>query len=42
LPFVDPKFSDGTIEEEETYLKTNREIAAEIYFIFSEVKQQIT
>ncbi|WP_299052248.1 hypothetical protein [uncultured Polaribacter sp.] len=42
LPFVDPKFSDGTVKEEETYLKINREIAAEIYFIFSEVKQQIT
>jgi arsenate reductase len=39
LPFVDPKFSDGTSSEEETYLQTSREIASEIYFIFSEVKK---
>jgi arsenate reductase len=39
LPFVDPKFSDGTSAKEETYLQTSREIASEIYFIFSEVKK---
>ena len=39
LPFVDPKASDGTDLQEETYLKTNQQIAAEIYFIFSEVKK---
>ena len=39
LPFVDPKFSDRTSSEEETYLQTSREIASEIYFIFSEVKK---
>jgi arsenate reductase len=39
LPFVDPKFSDGTSSEEETYLQTSREIASEIYFIFSEIKK---
>ena len=39
LPFVDPKFSDETSAEEETYLQTSREIASEIYFIFFEVKK---
>jgi arsenate reductase len=41
LPFVDPKSSDNTDLQEETYLKTNQQIAAEIYFIFSEVKKAI-
>ena len=39
LPFVDPKHSDGTVEQEETYLQTSRQIASEVYFIFSEVKK---
>jgi arsenate reductase len=38
VPFVDPKFSDGSNLQEETYLKTNEQIAAEVFFIFSEVK----
>lgn len=38
LPFVDPKSYDGTNLQDEFYLKTNRQIAAEIYYIFSEVK----
>jgi len=38
LPFVDPKFSDGTDIQDETYLKTNKQIAAEVYFIFNQVK----
>ncbi|QTD38317.1 hypothetical protein JL193_03180 [Polaribacter batillariae] len=42
LPFVDPKVSDNTSERRETYLKTNRKIAAEIYFIFSKVKKLIS
>ena len=37
LPFVDPKISDDTDLQEETYLKTNKQIAAEVYFIFSKV-----
>ncbi|WP_298766569.1 hypothetical protein [uncultured Polaribacter sp.] len=41
LPFVDPKFSDGTENQVETYLKTNQQIAAEIFFIFSAVKKLI-
>lgn len=39
LPFVDPKFSDGTDKQEEVYLNINRQIAAEIYFLFAEVKR---
>ena len=39
LPFVDPKSSDETDLQEETYLKTNQQIAAEIYYIFSEIKK---
>lgn len=39
LPFVDPKFSDGTEAADAEYLKTNIQIAAEMYFIFSEVKK---
>jgi arsenate reductase len=41
LPFVDPKASDETAHKDETYLKTNRQIAAEVFFIFSEVKKLI-
>ncbi|WP_299062301.1 hypothetical protein [uncultured Polaribacter sp.] len=41
LPFVDPKSSDDTDLQEETYLKTTQQIAGEIYFIFSEVKKTI-
>lgn len=39
LPFEDPKFSDGTGLQNETYLKTNQQIAGEIYFIFAEVQK---
>ncbi|TVZ57255.1 arsenate reductase [Lutibacter sp. Hel_I_33_5] len=39
LPFVDPKHSDGSDLQDETYLKTNEQIAGEVYFIFSEVKK---
>lgn len=38
LPFVDPKHSDGSDKQDETYLETNTQIAAEVFFIFSEVK----
>lgn len=41
LPFVDPKASDKTDLQNETYLKTNEQIAAEIYFIFSEIKRNL-
>ncbi|WP_298778920.1 hypothetical protein [uncultured Polaribacter sp.] len=41
LPFVDPKASDGTEKQHETYLKTNSQIAAEIHFIFTEIKNKL-
>lgn len=41
LPFVDPKASDGKPEQTEAYLKTNQQIAAEIYFIFAEIKRRV-
>ncbi len=41
LPFVDPKSSDDTSLQEETYLKTNQQIAAEIYYIFSKIKDSL-
>ncbi|MDG2356910.1 MAG: hypothetical protein P8L21_01350 [Polaribacter sp.] len=41
LPFVDPKSSDETDLQDETYLKTNQQIAAEIYYIFSEIKKKL-
>ena len=42
LPFIDPKAYDGTEKQEETYLKTNQQIAAEIYFIFDTVKNLVS
>lgn len=41
LPFVDPKSSDSTDLQDESYLKTNQQIAAEVYFIFAEVKKTL-
>ncbi|MFD2528086.1 MULTISPECIES: low molecular weight phosphatase family protein [Polaribacter] len=41
LPFVDPKFSDGTSEQTKTYLETNEEIAAEVYYLFNAIKNFI-
>lgn len=42
LPFVDPKFSDNTAEQEKVYLKTSEQIAAEIFIIFSQVKKNLS
>jgi arsenate reductase len=42
LPFVDPKVFDGTKKQEEAYLKTNLQIAAEIYFIFDTTKKLLS
>ena len=39
LPFTDPKISDGTKSQAETYLKTSKQIAGEIYFIFEMIKK---
>ena len=41
LPFIDPKYSDETEQKDEVYLKTNQQIAAEIYFLFSEIKRLV-
>ena len=41
LPYTDPKHSDNSPEQEATYLKTNEEIAAEMYFIFERVQSKI-
>lgn len=39
LPYVDPKHSDGTVNEDQSYLNTNKVIAAEMYYLFNEVKK---
>mgnify|MGYP000047123999 CR=1 FL=1 len=38
LPFVDPKFSDGTPEMSEAYRFSSIEIATELLYVFSKVK----
>lgn len=40
LPYSDPKESDNTDLTTETYLKTNKKIAGEIFFIFDMIKKQ--
>ena len=42
LPFVDPKHSDETENQEKTYLETSKQIAGEVYFIFDTVKKQLS
>lgn len=41
LPYKDPKLSDQTSEQEATYLRINSKIAAEMYFLFANVKALI-
>jgi arsenate reductase len=41
LPYVDPKVSDNTPEQSETYLKTNETIAAEMHYLFGLVKSSL-
>lgn len=41
LPYIDPKKSDNTNLTEDTYLETSKQIAAEIYFIFNFIKNNI-
>lgn len=38
LPYIDPKIADDTPQMESKYLATNKEIAAEMFFIFQQVK----
>jgi len=42
LPFVDPKHSDGSANQEDVYLQTNRQIAGEVHFIFANVKKMLS
>lgn len=39
IPYVDPKVSDGTPDEAETYADRNREVAREMIFLFGLLKQ---
>ena len=39
LPYIDPKHSDDTATQDETYLKTSEIIAAQMYFLFNEIKK---
>ena len=41
LPYKDPKYSDNSPQQSEVYLKTNKEIANEINYMFLEVKKQL-
>ncbi|CAL2077105.1 hypothetical protein [Tenacibaculum sp. 190524A02b] len=42
LPYEDPKISDNREDTKETYLETCQQIAGELFFIFEEVKKQVT
>lgn len=41
VPYIDPKYADNTEEQDEAYMKTNKIIAAELNFLFSEVKNRL-
>ncbi|NVK53661.1 MAG: hypothetical protein HWD85_12065 [Flavobacteriaceae bacterium] len=41
LPYVDPKAFDNSNKTEEAYLETNQQIAAEIHFLFKEIKKTL-
>lgn len=41
LPFVDPKFSDNLENSSEVYLKTNQEVAANIFFLFNYLSEKM-
>lgn len=41
LPYVDPKHSDGSIEELETYFKTSLHIAGELIYLFNQYSNLI-
>ena len=38
VPYIDPKHADDTDLQDETYLKTSEIIAAEMFYLFNEVK----
>ncbi|MFY0604655.1 MAG: hypothetical protein JXQ93_11985 [Flavobacteriaceae bacterium] len=41
LPYIDPKHSDDSEQQSETYLATNKQIAAEMHYLFSLIKNAI-
>ena len=41
LPYVDPKTSDNTENQNEKYLETSKQIAGELFFIFKEVAENL-
>ena len=41
LPFVDPKFSDETEAAHKTYEKTSQQIAGELFYIFTKVRDRM-
>jgi arsenate reductase len=41
LPFVDPKFSDGTATQSEVYEKTSQQIAGELFYLFTKVSDSL-
>ena len=41
IPFEDPKVNDGSAQELEHYQQKSKEIATEMNYVFTTVKQQI-
>ena len=41
LPFIDPKASDDSPKQEATYRETSEQIAAEVFFIFTKIKNLV-
>ena len=39
VPYIDPKHSDDSAIQDETYLKTSGIIAAQMYYLFNEIKK---
>lgn len=42
LPYTDPKSSDRTDSQIETYMQTSKKIAGELFIIFSKIKQELS
>lgn len=41
LPYKDPKYADNTPEQDQAYLETSKVVAAEMFYIFSKVKETL-
>lgn len=39
ITFEDPKISDGTLQQKETYLKRSLQIGTEMFYVFSQIKK---